>query len=79
MSRMYTAEEVADNVHDMVMNERARARRLIASEVGNFACFVEHLPPEDRDSPLGQAFIKQFALRFECLDSRFPHIPGDNG
>lgn len=79
MSRMYTEDAVAQNVRDMVMNERARARRLIASEVGNFACFVEHLSPEDRDSPLGQAFIKQFALRFECLGSRFPHISEDNG
>jgi hypothetical protein len=60
-----------ESVRDSVNGERARARQIIEREIGNFNRFLETVDPED---PIAKAFIEQFRLRAECLQSRFPNL-----
>jgi len=58
-----------DSVHHAVNGERSR--QIIEREIGNFNQFLETVDPED---PIARAFIEQFRLRAECLQSRFPNL-----
>lgn len=78
MSQAYTREWVMENLRDMTNCERSRARGIIERESGNFDCFLESLSREERESPLAQAFIEQFELRWKCLGSRFPNLEWGN-
>lgn len=83
MDQTYTRRWVAENVHDMTMTERTRALNIIQRQKRLFDHFVESLSPEERDSPLGRAFIERVGLQFESMETMFPYIPfrfsEDNG
>ncbi len=61
-----------ENVQHVTNTERARFREIIQREKDNVQRFLEDYP--QKDNQVYQDFLQNIKLRFEILESRFPHI-----